>query len=244
MLVVVVIVIVFAICCFRFYRYRERQKIITSVTSPNRGESSERDLVYRLVKGGIPSTTIFHDLYVPTKNGYSQIDLAIPTNVGIFVIEVKDYSGWIFGNGRNDKWTQVLAYGDEKHQFYNPIKQNAKHIAALKNSLTQLKHVPFYSIIVFYGSSEIKALSDIPFNCRVAYPSQVVKLIKSSMAELDPAPYTDKWEVMNLLKQCMENGTNENIVTYHRSIAQRASSGKYKSTYSYNRWIWRKFRRF
>ena len=237
-LIIIAIVIVIP------YVYNQRKRrIIATVTSLTRGEPSERDLIYRLVRGGIPPQTIFHDLYVATKCGYSQVDLVVPTNVGIFVFEVKDYSGWIYGNGRSENWTQVLAYGQEKHQFYNPIKQNQRHIEALRNSLPQLKNIPFYSVVVFYGSSEIKALSNIPYDCRVAYPSQVVKLIKGSMSELTPAPYTNKWEVMELLKQSVLNGEDQDIVAYHLRVAQNASIGKRKSTYSYN-YIPRKWRRF
>jgi hypothetical protein len=225
-------------------RQKEKQKAISTVTSLTKGEPSERNLVYRLIKGGIPPHTIFHDLYVPTTNGHSQIDLVVPTNVGIFVIEVKDYSGWIFGNGLHDKWTKVLAYGQEKHQFYNPIKQNERHIEALRNALPQLNNIPFFSIVVFDGSSEIREISNVPYNCRVVYPRQVVDLIKNAMSELAPAPYTDKWEVMNLLKQSAYNGYNDDIVSAHLRKAQMASRGKYQSTYSYEPRFVRKWRRF
>ena len=97
--------------------HRKKYDIISSVTSLSRGESSEQDLIYRLIKAGIPASTIFHDLYIPTQHGHTQIDLVVPTNIGIFVFEVKDYSGWIFGNGKHNKWTQVLAYGQEKYHF-------------------------------------------------------------------------------------------------------------------------------
>ena len=227
-----------------FVSERKKQQLISSVTKLTRGEPSERDLIYRLIRGGIPANTIFHDLYVPTSNGYSQMDLVIPTKVGIFVIEVKDYSGWIFGDGLNDRWTQVLAYGQEKHQFYNPIKQNARHIEVLRKSLPQFQNVPFYSIVVFYGSSEIRKLSNVPYDCRVVYPRDVVRLINNAITNLYPAPYTDKWEVMRLLKQAVQNGDNSEIVAAHLSKAQMASRGKYKSTYNYVPRFVRRFQRF
>ena len=147
-LVLVAVAFIVATILKILYEYKKRE-VISTVTPLSRGENSEQDLIYRLIKAGIPASTIFHDLYIPTKRGYTQIDIVVPTNVGIFVFEVKDYSGWIFGNGKYDKWTQVLAYGQEKHQFYNPIKQNAKHIEALRNTSAQLQNVPIYSIVVF-----------------------------------------------------------------------------------------------
>ncbi len=61
---------------------------------------------------GIQEEDIFYNLYVEKSNGqFSQIDLVILTKVGVIVIEVKNYSGWIYGNGNQRQWTQVLAYG-------------------------------------------------------------------------------------------------------------------------------------
>ena len=231
-----VIVICVAVCILliRSIHIKEKLQVVRSVTSLTRGERSERDLIYRLVKKcGIPANTIFHDLYVPNRNGYTQVDLVVPTNVGVFVFEVKDYSGWIFGNGNNEKWTQVLAYGQEKHQFYNPIKQNKGHIEALKRSLPQFQNIPFFSIVVFYGTSEIRALSNVPEDCRVVYPNQVAKLMKNSIANLSPAPYTDKWEAMRVLRSAVENGEDSNVVLQQQQRAQFVARGKYKSTYTY-----------
>lgn len=117
-----------------FRKIRDIRSLKT-VTKSKRGTRSERDLVLKLLKYGIPAQTIFHDLYLKRYNGnFSQIDLVVATRVGIIVFEVKDYSGWIFGDGRYTQWTQVLAYGRQKYRLYNPIKQNNKHIADLKNS--------------------------------------------------------------------------------------------------------------
>ena len=77
--------------------------------------------------------TIFHDLYVPTKKGTSQIDHVVISHKGIFVLETKNYTGWIFGNENSQNWTQVIYKRKEK--FYNPIWQNFGHIQALKEYL-------------------------------------------------------------------------------------------------------------
>lgn len=244
--ILLVVIIAIAIIYKLYYQYK-KQKIVATVTSLSRGESSERDLIYRLVKGGIPSSTIFHDLYIPNENGYTQVDLVVPSRVGIFVFEIKDYSGWIFGDANHNKWTQVLAYGKEKHQFYNPIKQNEGHITALRNSAEQLKNVPIYSIIVFYGSSDIRRLSNVPDNCCVAYPGEVVKLVRHIIESAPVAAYTDKWEIMRLLKSAVENGNDDAIKFAHMQKVQRATIGKYQSTYSYTTRFfrfnrrWRKF---
>ena len=104
-------------------------KLLKTVTSLNRGKKTERDLVLKLLKHGIPAQTIFHDLCIEKNNGeFSQIDVVVATTEGIIIFEVKDYSGWIYGNGNYSHWTKVLAYGNRTYLFYNPIKQNNNHI--------------------------------------------------------------------------------------------------------------------
>lgn len=109
---------------------QENIDLISKVTPIFRGTQSERLLILTLLKYGINSGAIFHDLYVYKPDGKtSQIDVVVATSVGIIVFEVKDYSGWIYGKGNQQKWTQVLSYGREKYRFYNPILQNKSHIS-------------------------------------------------------------------------------------------------------------------
>lgn len=143
------------------------KKLLETVTKSDRGTATERNLVLKLLKAGIPAQTIFHDLYIKTySNHYSQIDLVVATRVGILVFEVKDYSGWVFGTGYQPRWTQVLAYGKTKHQFYNPIMPNNKHIVDLRKQLGQFENIPFYSIVVFYGDCVFKNVAHLPENIK------------------------------------------------------------------------------
>ena len=71
----------------------------------------------------------FHNIIIPTNNGTTQIDHIIVSPFGLFVIETKNYKGWIFGSEKQSKWTQSL-YG-KKYTFQNPLRQNYKHQLAL-----------------------------------------------------------------------------------------------------------------
>ena len=98
---------------------------------------------------------IFNNLIISAENnGSTQIDHVVISKFGIFVIESKDYNGWIFGDKDQQDWTQSLP-GGNKFQFQNPIHQNYAHIMALKN-LTSLTIDDFHSIVVFSDKSEIK----------------------------------------------------------------------------------------
>lgn len=198
------------------YRKIKDKKLLETVTKPYRGTKSERALVLKLLKHGIPAETIFHDLYLRNSNRhFSQIDLVVPTKVGIIVFEVKDYGGWIFGNGQNTNWTQIMAYGKRKYRFYNPIKQNAKHIEDLRNKLRLSENIPFYSVIVFYGDCELKDISFVPSGTFIMKANRVLKAIEMILNENESAPYTDKFEIIRVMKEAVENGENEEIQTQH-----------------------------
>ena len=146
---------------YLLYSYFQNIQLLRTVTEFNRGSRSERKLVLQLLKMGISNNNIFHDLYIEKKDGtFSQVDVVVLTEVGVVVIEVKDYSGWIYGYGNNEKWIQTL--GKKKYTFYNPIFQNEGHIRSLKSQLDVYEDVPYYSLIVFDGGCELKKISNIP----------------------------------------------------------------------------------
>lgn len=95
-----------------------------------------------------------HNIYIPYKGKTSEIDVLLIHEKGLFVIESKNYSGWIFGSEDQYKWTQVLNK-QNKNKFYNPIKQNETHIKALSQYIdTDRKQM--ISFIVFSERCELK----------------------------------------------------------------------------------------
>lgn len=120
----------------------------------------ERQIAQELVRMKVFNPNfIFLDSYIKNKNGKtSQTDVIAVGRRGVFVIEAKDYSGWIFGNGSQATWTETF-YRKKTH-FYNPIRQNKNHIASLKDVLGE--DIKFHSLIVFGQDAEIKDVSLIP----------------------------------------------------------------------------------
>lgn len=98
--------------------------------------------------------------YIPKEDGSTtEIDVLLIHSTGIFVIESKNYSGWIFGSENNKTWTQTLRSGKgkvHKEHFYNPIMQNNTHVKWLKEIVGT--NIPIYSLIAF---SERCTLKDI-----------------------------------------------------------------------------------
>ena len=193
------------------------KRLMNSVTSVDRGTKSERSLILSLLKRGIPEKSIFHDLYVKKSDGkYSQVDLVIATKQGIIVLEVKDYSGWIFGRANQTNWTQSLAYGKRKYRFYNPIKQNTNHIKSLKESLKQFNNIPFFSVIVFFGDCELKKIDYVPRDTYIVKAHRIFDALDKIANENEPAPYSDKNEVVKLLKGAVELGNSAEVINKHK----------------------------
>lgn len=200
---------------FIYFEYQDL-KLLKSVTQINRGTRSERQTVLNLLKNGIPAQTIFHDLYFTNKNGtLSQVDIVVPTKTGIIVFEIKEYGGWLYGTGNQTKWTQVLAYGREKYQFYNPILQNRRHIESIANQLDQFKNIPFYSIIVFFGNCEFKDISNVPDDVFLIRSWEIIEVINMILNENRPAAYLNKFEILNLFKSAVKNGENDDLRQRH-----------------------------
>lgn len=100
------------------------------------------------------------NIYLPKNNGeLSEIDVLMICSKGLFVIESKNYSGWIFGSELQKYWHQILPKGSrksQKNQFYNPIMQNHSHIKYLKSFLGM--QLPTQSIIAFSDRCTLKSV--------------------------------------------------------------------------------------
>lgn len=213
-------------------RHKDTQ-FLETVTPRNRGEWSERETVMQLLKMGIDHRAIFHDCYIRRASGnYTQVDLVVATHAGLLAFEIKDYSGWIFGHFRQQYWTQVLAYGKEKHRFYNPIMQNNGHIQAIRENLPHNPHIPIYSIIVFFGSCELKNVTVGSANDYLIYPNQIQNTVRMILSRAD-ANFGDKHEIMNVLTAAVANGNNPAIISSQRMTASQAERFRPQSYYSF-----------
>ena len=200
---------------YLIYQYVQDNKLLRTVTQNGRGTWSERNLVLRLLKSGIPSESIYHDLYVKKNDGtYSQVDLVVVTEVGIVVIEVKKCSGWIYGVGDRKNWVQVLAYGKEKYSLYNPIFQNDGHIRTIKNSLPNYLNVQFHSMIVFYGDCKLKKISKVPSDVLVVKSNNAIDTFNDILVKSPSTNFYTK-EVVTVLKKGVENGNYLKIQNVH-----------------------------
>lgn len=64
---------------------------------------------------------IINDALIKSNDRTIQIDHLVISVYGIFVIETKNYKGWITGSDDSEYWTKNV-FGN-KYKFYNPIRQ-------------------------------------------------------------------------------------------------------------------------
>jgi hypothetical protein len=105
-----------------------------------------------------PAYHLLNHVTLKLSDGTTQIDHILISKFGVFVIETKDYKGWIFANAKQPTWTQVLFNG--KFKFQNPILQNYRHLRAIEDLLDFLPAGTLKPLVVFTGEAEFK--TDIP----------------------------------------------------------------------------------
>jgi hypothetical protein len=118
----------------------------------NRGEA----LLSRAVKEKFtaPDYHLLNHVTLQLKDGTTQIDHILVSRFGVFVIETKDYRGWIFAGSGDRQWTQVLY--KKKFRFQNPLLQNHRHLRAVQELLDFLPLEAIRPVVVFTGSAEFK----------------------------------------------------------------------------------------
>ena len=118
----------------------------------NRGETLLRREIQTTFSG--PDFHLLNHITLKIKDGTTQIDHILVSRFGVFVIETKDYKGWIFANAKHATWTQVLYRW--KFKFQNPIFQNMRHVRAVQELLDFLPPEAIKSTVVFTGRAEFK----------------------------------------------------------------------------------------
>jgi nuclease-like protein len=118
----------------------------------NRSEARlSRALKMRFVA---PDYHLLNHLTIRLKDGTTQIDHVLVSRFGIFVIETKNYRGWIFASPGDRYWTQV--FYQAKFRFQNPLRQNHGHVRAIQELLDFLPADVIHPVVVFTGDAVFK----------------------------------------------------------------------------------------
>lgn len=151
---------------------------------------------------------VFNNVIIQASHGSTQIYHVIVSKYGLFSVETKDKTGWIFGDKDQDQWTQVIY--SKKYGFQNPLKQNHLHTKSLSEFLG-IEHGKIHSVVIFWGDCEFKSpMPDNVFKGDVfggkfreyvrsketvlLSPDQVEKICSDLKSAKDNAGFLSSWE--------------------------------------------------
>lgn len=177
-------------------KYKEKTGLSWFRVYFNKGNYGEYKLYRKLIKI-FSEENIFVNVYLDNeKTTFTEIDLIAIDNKHVYVFEMKNYKGWIFGSDNQKYWTQTLNRRT-KNTFYSPILQNNGHLKALNNLLDKDENI-YESVIVFSNNSKFK----------VSFPYNVIKLKNIN-------------KFFNIYNNAPNNVTNEEIKDIKRVLSSK-----------------------
>ena len=161
---------------------------------------------------------LLNDCTLPDEqSGTTQIDHILLSPYGIFIIETKNYKGWIFGSERQKLWTQKIF--KKSYKFQNPLHQNYKHQKVLEQVLADIITPEYlHSIVVFMPDCEFK--TDMPIN--VFRGAAWVDYVKNFKAEVIPAMKLKRIQ-LRIEKEVLEKSWKTNRI-HVENLKQRKES--------------------
>lgn len=199
------------------------------------GEDFEIQVERKLAKLKQAGARVIRDCYLRWNNGSTtQIDIILIFRSGIYVIECKDYSGWIFANSSHDYWTQTLRYGwqgdSTKNRFYNPIKQNQNHIKCIRQKLDRYRTVPMHNIIVFSDYCEFMRIEN-DSSAWIIKAEDLYRTIWQIEQETEPSLTDDDIEWI-YSKLTDDEVSGDSVVAEHILNVNRIKQQKLREQYS------------
>lgn len=151
---------------------------------------------------------------------------------GIYVLESKNYSGWIFGSESDQYWTQTFSTGrhhSHKEYFFNPIIQNNVHIKWLKTFLND-SSLNFYSYIVFGDNCTFKSIKAADNSCTVLNNKNLLFNIKYKINTSEKTLTPDKIDSLYNILYPFTQLTEEEKTRHIQKIKEKYSVYNESST--------------
>lgn len=156
----------------------------------------------------------FHNLIIPSGNGTTQIDHLLISPYGLFIVETKYRTGWIFGSADKPKWTQTLR--GKKYSFQNPLRQTFRQKKLLAEYL-KVNESMIHTVVCFVGDCTFK--TQLPsnvinsklgryiqhFNQRILSARDIAAILHSLNKHVSESKLTSKDHVQSLRERHSSN---------------------------------------
>ena len=146
---------------------------------------------------------VINNVTIMTNNFTHQIDHIVVSQYGIFVIETKQYNGYITGSKYEYKWIRHVR--GKKYEYTNPIRQNYGHVKSI-SELLNIDESNLYNL-VYIPSKYVKL--NIKHDEELLRPGYLYKTIIETKEEKLP----NYEEIYN--KLLSYNITDKNAVKAH-----------------------------
>lgn len=137
---------------YKLYHQMNRPKI----SNIEKGKIGEEIIVNHIKEQIDIYHKIIQNVILTKDEEKTEVDIILITCVGIYVIESKNFQGYIYGTDTDNIWTEWFSH-NHKYHFSNPILQNQYHINFMAHNL-KLSEDCFYSYIVFGDDAKLQKI--------------------------------------------------------------------------------------
>lgn len=173
--------------------------VLRNTKKLKKGKSGEEKIINNIKNNFDIYFKIINNTEIEINNKKTEIDIILILSTGIYIIESKNFSGFIEGKINDNKWIQKFYNNKTKsfsiYTFMNPINQNNYHIDMISKDMNINKDI-FRSYIIF--SDNIK----IPKNLKMNDSKKKIKVINNK----------------DLIKELINDMKNNDISISHEEI--------------------------
>lgn len=210
-----VVLAIYAVILIAIIGVSENQSKRILLANKEKGKQGEELVALELKKLPQEYIVLNNQVLIDSNNNSHQIDHIVISHYGIFVIETKNFDGYIRGNKYSDKWMQY--FGKNKRiQFKNLLHQNYGHILALQDIL-KLDNNKFFLIICFTGNSKLN-IGNVEEVVKLDY--LISKILSYSNIILDFN--------LNMIKEYIENISNDIEENHIEKVRQKCEEERIK----------------
>lgn len=161
---------------YRSMSIKEYKRVLRTLKIGNAGE----DITYGILNGSGKKYRIYRNLFVPTENGTTELDMVLLHKKAVIVIENKNWDGKVYGGEYDNYWYSYPRDTKRKPvSHFNPVEQNERHCRRLYEYLGDklISGDKIESLVVF-NKSDISELDIKERSTYIATSDMLLKTVK------------------------------------------------------------------